>query len=227
MTEAAMNTQEFLTFQKFKDPDIANDIAEKLKGAGVIYKMENDDKFFDPTFSSDPLQRETRIKLKPGDFSKANKILGDYYQSLLSDIDKDYYLFDFSDKELYEILAKPDEWGPLDYQLAQQILKDRGLGFKPEELESLNKKRIHELSRPEKSNHWMILAGYVCSFSLAFVGVGIGLALINSKKTLPDGRVVYTYTEADRNNGYLITSIGIGMIILAFIFRFELQRYML
>ena len=31
-------TNELLTFQKFKDPDIARDIAEKLKQAGIFEK---------------------------------------------------------------------------------------------------------------------------------------------------------------------------------------------
>ena len=137
--------EELLTFQKFKDIDIANDIAEKLKVANIHFEIEDDEKFFDPTFAKNPMQNEIRIKLKSIDFLKANEVLDDYYKSQTDNIDKDYYLFSFTDQELLEILTKADEWGRLDNQLAQKILKERGKEINPEELEILTNKRINEL----------------------------------------------------------------------------------
>jgi hypothetical protein len=34
-------------------------------------------------------------------------------------VDKDYYLFAFSDSELIELIRKQDEWGSFDIELAK------------------------------------------------------------------------------------------------------------
>jgi hypothetical protein len=211
--------EELLTFQRFKDEEVANDIAQKLKDASVFFEIENDEKFFDPTFAKNPMQNEIRIKLKSTDFSKANKVLDEYYKSQTENIDKDYYLFEFSDQELLDILAKPDEWGNLDYQLAQKILKDRGREIKIGDLEILKVKRISELKRPEKSQNWLILIGYISSFFGGFFGIIIGLILTTSKRTLPNGEIVYTYCDSDRKHGRVISGIGLVIFISAIFFR--------
>ena len=74
-------------------------------------------------------------------FAKADEVLNDFYKDQLDAIDKDYYLFGLSDKELEEVVTKPDEWGRLNYQLAQKILKDRGREITPQKAELLKEKQ--------------------------------------------------------------------------------------
>ncbi len=205
--------EELLTFKRFKDPDIANDIAEKLKFAKIYFEVENDDKFFDPTYANNPMSKETRIKLNPNDFIKANEALETYYQTQLNSIDKSYYLFDFTNKELFEILEKPDEWGDLDYQLSKNILIERGENLQQTELDYLKEKRIKELSRPEKSSKRLILAGYVSAIFGGLFGIIIGRILANTKTTLPNGKLIYTYTDSDRNHGNIISIIGFAVLV--------------
>jgi hypothetical protein len=211
--------QELVTFQRFKDEDIANDIAQKLKDAGLFFEMEDDAKIFDPSFAKNPMLNEIRIKLRPADFIKANTILDDYYSSLVNTIDKDYYLFDFTDQELSDILAKPDEWGHLDNQLAKKILKDRGKEIGSTEIENLKTKRISELKRPEKSATWLIIIGYVSAALGGVFGIIIGLILSSTKRTLPNGQQVYSFCENDRDNGRVMAAIGIIVFILAVLYK--------
>lgn len=217
--------EELLTFKRFKDPDIANDIAEKLKSAKIYFEIENDDKFFDATFANNPMAKETRIKLKPTDFIKAEEALEKYYQTQLINIDRRYYLFGFSNKELFEILEKPDEWGDLDYQLSKRILIERGENLQQTELDYLKEKRIKELSKPEKSSTRLILAGYVSAIFGGIFGIIIGRILANTKTTLPNGKIIYTYTDSDRSHGNTISIIGIAVIaaslLRAFIWSFN------
>jgi len=209
---------QLLTFQKFKDPEIANDIADKLRSAGIRCEIEDDHKFFDPTFSRNPLQNEIRVKLDPADFSKATKVLDDYYRSQLDTVDKDYYLFDFTDEELLQILTKPDEWGPLDYQLAQKILSDRGKEITGVELQSLKSQRISELEKPERSPTGLIIAGYISAVLGGIFGLVIGWILSTTKRTLPDGQFVYTYNSSDRQHGRIISGIALLMLISVLFF---------
>ncbi len=205
-------TEELLTFKRFKDPDIANDIAEKLKSSNVYYEIENDDKFFDATFANNPMAKETRIKLKASDFIKADEALETYYQTQLTNIDRSYYLFDFTNKELFEILEKPDEWGDLDYQLSKRILIERGENLQQTELNYLKERRIKELSKPEKSSRRLILAGYASAIFGGLFGIIIGRILANTKTTLPNGKLIYTYTDSDRSHGNTISIIGFAVL---------------
>ncbi len=221
--------EELLTFQKIKDPEVAKDLGEKLTEAGIYFETETEDKFFDPSFSGDTIKKEINIKIRSSDFGKANKVMDEYYKLQVEHVGRDYYLFDFSDEELKEILAKSDEWGHLDYQLAQFILKERGKDINPEMLESLKQRRKKELSRPEKSQHWLAIWGY---FAVAispffnnmprlaglFLAIFIGWILSNGKRTLPDGEVVYMYGQSDRLQGKIIMVVGILLLIAFYIF---------
>ncbi len=207
-------TNELLTFQKFKDPDIARDIAEKLKQAGILYELDDDAKFFDASFAHDPMQQETRIKIRSSDFLKANQVLDDYYRMQVDQIGADHYLFAFSDTELMEILSKPDEWGRLDFQLAQKILHDRGYTIDNNTLETFREKRINELSKPEQSQILLIITGYISALLGGLFGLVVGWILTHSKRTLPDGSQAYTYNQGDRLHGRIISGISLLVIIV-------------
>jgi len=206
-----------ITFQKFRDPDIAHDIAEKLKKAGMYFIVENDDKFFDATFANNPMNKETRIKLLSKDFNRANEILDAYYKDQLQHVPEDYYLFEFTNKELFEILSKPDEWGNFDYTLAQEILKQRGENIVPEELVWLKTKRINELAKADKADLYLLIIGYISAFLGGIFGILTGAILVNSKRTLPNGFVTYMYAERDRRHGKIMTAIGIVVLIASLI----------
>lgn len=210
----------FLTFKRFNDADAANDLITHLKNFHIPYEVEDSDKFFDPTFARDPLQRDIFIKLQPKDFAIAQKQIENYYKEQLKNVTADYYLFEFQDEELQDILMKPDEWGDFDNQLAQQILKDRGREMKPTVVEELKKQRNDYLAKPAMSGGGWIPAGFLSSFIGGFIGIFIGWHLYQSKKTLPDGRSVYMFKEEDRRNGKIIFIIGCIVFPLILILRF-------
>lgn len=118
--------ESFLTFKKFKDPELAKVISDQLKQNNIEFLLEDNPKFFDPTFANNAFDPYIFIKIKPEDFTKATEALEEYYEMSLNHVESDYYLFEFTDDELFEIISKPDEWGPFDYQLSKKILSDRG-----------------------------------------------------------------------------------------------------
>src|SRR3954470_13187763 len=108
----------FLTFQKFNDLELAKAIHQKLQESNIVSFIENERQYFDPTFANNNFGADIRLKLNPTDFTKAHEVLQNFYIAELESVDKDYYLFSFSDEELIEIISKPDEWGYFDYQLS-------------------------------------------------------------------------------------------------------------
>lgn len=215
-------TDTFLTFQKFNDIELAKEIAERLKQNDIEFLLEDNRKFFDPSFANNTFEPDISIKLRPADFAKAHKSLEAYYQKYLDNVDKDYYLFAFSDEELVEIISKPDEWGHFDYQLAQKILRDRGKEIKPEAADLLKTQRIRELAKPGTTDKYWIYFGYFSAIFGGLFGLIIGGTLAYFKKTLPNGETVYAYREEDRNHGIRILLISVVSLIFWVIVRWNL-----
>jgi hypothetical protein len=215
---AQFMTDTFLTFKTFSDTETAEDFAEVLRQNDIPYFIEEDALVFDPSYANNQFNKDYRLKLKQEDFERADKALQDYYHSQMDKVDKDYYLFEFSDEELQEIIAKPDEWGDLDYQLAQKLLADRGKPIKPQETQELKDKRLDELSRPGAVKRSSIIWGYIVCFFFFPGGLFMGWNWAYSKKTLPNGQRVYMYDQYGRKHGRNIFAMGIILLVLSLVF---------
>jgi hypothetical protein len=133
--------------------------------------LEDTSTQFDGTWANNEFEKEFRIKLKKEDFEKADTFLQNIILGQIDAIDKDYYLFDFTDDELMEIITKRDEWSQFDFLLAQKLLKERGKEIKPEVVELLKRQRIAALGKPDESLKTYIYAGY----AMALLGGLLGL----------------------------------------------------
>lgn len=207
--------ESFLTFQKFNDAGLASVIAERLKEQHIEYLIENEVPVFDVSFANNSIEPTIQLKVRPADFPRAHATLEAYYQAQLQDVDPDYYLFSFTDKELLDIVSKPDEWGHFDYALAKKLLTERGIPITSDAADALKEQRLQELSKPERSSVNWILAGYCFAIFGGFPGLFIGYFLRYFKKTLPNGERIYVYPEAERKHGKRILVISaISFIIL-------------
>ena len=214
-----MTTEEFLTFQKFNDKEALLELETLFNDNNIEYLIEDASANFDPSFANSELSKEFRIKLKKQDFEKADNLLQQISLSQIDSVDKDYYLFNFTDLELMEVITKRDEWGHLDFILAQKILKERGKEIKPEVVELLKKQRLEELAKPEENQKAWIYAGYITAVLGGFLGIFIGWHLSTYKKTLPNGDRVYGYSQSDRKHGNRILIIGVICFFVGLTYR--------
>jgi hypothetical protein len=212
----------YLTFRTFNDPSLAEEMAALLEEHGIDYLME-DTSGFDPTFSFNAINQEYSIKLKQEDFIPAGQLLLRHSETQIEQVGEDYYLFEFSDEELMEVLAKPHEWSEFDYSLAQKILKKRGAEVRPAALEQMREQHVEELARPEElSSTWdkvWLWVGYISACLGGLLGIFIGIILSTFKKQLPDGSRVYAYNDSLRRHGRRITIIGIVILICSLLLR--------
>ncbi len=209
-----MSTEQFVTFQKFNDKELALELAAFLKENTIEYLLEDTSTPFDATWANNEFEKEFRIKLKKEDFEKADSFLQNITLGQIETVDKDYYLFDFTDDELMEIITKRDEWSQFDFLLAQKLLKERGKEIKPEVVELLKSQRIAALGKPEESQKTWIYLGYGMAFLGGLLGLFTGWHLLTHKKILPNGDKVYAYSESDRKHGLRITVIGAIFFVL-------------
>jgi hypothetical protein len=198
----------FLTFKRFHQEEIANDLIQKLRELNIEFEIEDSGKIPDPFFAKNMATRDFSIKLKPADFTIAQRELESYYRLQTEHADPGYYLFELTNEELQEIIEKYDEWGDFDYQLAQKILKDRGKEINAEFTSTPKKKRNDGLATSGPTHKGWIYFGYFSVILGGLFGIIIGWHLYYSKKTLPDGRIAYNYGDWERIHGKLILLLG-------------------
>ena len=102
------------------------------------------------------------IYVHEDDFKKANVILEKQAEKIINNINKDYYLFSFTNDELYDILFKKDEWSQIDFQLAKQILTNRGETINQQILDQLERNRMNEIvSEKQIASSLLIYIGFI------------------------------------------------------------------
>lgn len=201
--------ENYIIFRKFTVLEQAIELQDLLNDHGIESILADNVPPVDITFAGSTLQNEIEIRIKQTDFKQAETILDKDAEELIDQIEKDYYLFAYTNEELYEILLKSDEWNAFDYNLAQKILKQRGKAIDKEMLNALKNERLKDLAKPTENQKPWIIAGYIFSLLGGFLGLIIGYFLWTSKKTLPDGQKVYSYCSNDRKHGKFIFYIGL------------------
>lgn len=207
--------KEFSIFRTYNDQNLAKEIDAILRNGGIITKLVDNSPSFDVSFANNKIENEIQLLISPKDFEAADELLEKSVNELP---DKEHYLYSFTTEELYEVLARPDEWNPFDYKLSQKILLERGEEITPGLIQEYKYSRIKELEKPEKRQIGWIITGYIFSFLGGFIGILIGWFIANLRKTLPDGRKVSTFQKADRLHGRIIFFLGIMILTIVLLY---------
>lgn len=210
---------EFITYQKFNDPALAEELVELLAKYDIDYKVQEESTGFDPSLAMGNEAVDYAVKIKSSDFERVNKVLTEYDEKNIKGVDADYYLFGFSDDELIEVVTKADEWSTFDVVLARKMLDERGKNLSDEEIAMIHKKRLDDLKTPDPPQTFWIIVGYIFAFCGGVLGFFIGWHLSTFKKTLPDGERVYGYIESDRKHGKQIFYLSFLGLAIVFIFK--------
>jgi hypothetical protein len=200
---------ELITYKKFNEQEQVEYLTGILKENEIGFEVAEDRDSLDTLYGANHLTKHFYIKIKKEDFAKVDSILLSLMETDLASVDKDHYLFNFTDVELFDILSKPDEWNEADYLLASKILKERGKEINDDTIKLLRAQRISELAKPDEGHRSWMYAGYIFALLGGLLGIFIGWHLSTFKKTLPNGQRVYGYTERDRTHGNRILIIGL------------------
>lgn len=209
---------EFATYQQFFSAEEAEGIIDVLKANGIPYKFELGMGTVDKVIGGDT-NNYYELRISPGEFERVTSLILSNTTVNLEELEKDHYLFSFTDKELYNIIANPDDWGRQDYLVAVELLKQRGDEYTPEELQKLRHSKMERLAVPEKTTGDWIVLGYVFAILGGLIAIVWGYTLWNFTKLLPDGRRVFMYSERDRRHGKRIFLIGVIAFITSLLLR--------
>lgn len=205
--------EEYKTYKMFNDHALAKDLEAILLQNDIDCVLDNTSMPFDISFANNALNQEYRIKIKSKDFVIANNIIESDAVVAMQEVDPGHYLFDFSNEELMQLVAKRDEWSEFDFLLAQKILKERNVNLEIGELAHIQEKRLEELSIPEKVNPGWIYAGFLFSLLGGVFGIIMGWFILSNTKTLPNGNTIYCYSESDRKKGRVMFITGVAVLV--------------
>jgi hypothetical protein len=212
-------TMEFLTYKKFYDQVDVDSVTSILNENGIEFQITQDRESLDSLYGDKQFSRQYFVKIKGSDFQKADSILLDISEKEISQVDKDHYLYSFTDDELIDILRRPDEWNEFDYRLSVKLLSDRGKEIDQKTIESFRQERIKDLSKQDDGDKLWTFLGYVFAVLGGLLGIFIGWHLMTFKKTIPNGQRIYAYTLTARGHGRRILIIGTIMFIVSIILR--------
>ena len=236
--------QELITFQTGATIEDITEVADKLRGIGIKTEILKSKGRLDTVFIGTEYTDKYELKIPADDFTRANKLLYNTEQITAADLDTHHPLYGMSNDELKDILGKPDEWGPENYNFALALLKSRGVQITDNLLSELHDERINVLSEKKSMNFFPLLIGYATAilpfimivlknkeimgakytwYFPGFLGLLIGLVILQSKTTLPDGRRIPTFNNRTLKHAIVI----VGLNILAWIVYIILLIYVL
>lgn len=213
-----MDALNFSTFGKFSSKEEALELTGLLEKNNIKYLLEDYSVGFSPVFGKDKIADEYRVSIGEEDFKRVDLLLQEKMDSRLEETEKTYYLFDFTNQELTELVERGDEWSRSDVELAKSILKERGKELDLPTLNSMKQQRTAQLAEPEKLNEAWIYLGYLMAVLGGLMGLFIGLQLKNYKKKLPDGTYQFGYDQRIRQHGNRIWIISMVTLVLALIY---------
>ncbi|MGQ3012958.1 MAG: hypothetical protein ACT6QS_04595 [Flavobacteriales bacterium] len=206
----------YRVFRKFPQQEQALELQQMLLQKGIESVIDEDSFLVDITFTNpEQQQKEFFVKLAPEYFPVAETLLTEIALQELPLIPKDYYLYDFDDSDLQDIIKNPQEWSKTDYLLAKQILQERS--FSATDIEMAEKQVIAERETP-KNGGLLIPTGYLMSIAGGYLGLLIGILLYNTKRPVPDGRRIFFYTKETRKHGLymIVISAIVALAVTAF-----------
>jgi len=206
---------QFVTYKKYRTEEEAYALVDLLELNAISYEIEDISPAFDITFSGGTdLQDKVAIKLKSNDFINVDKLLEKSVAENIELIDKDHYLFDFSNIELFDVLENYNEWCKTDYVLAQKLLNDRGVDISEEKVQKFKNSKNTQLRKEEKGQIGWIIFGFICSLLGGLLGIFIGYYYSSFKRTIPTGERIYVFDINTRKLGLIMFLIGLFSFII-------------
>jgi len=212
--------EEFVLYHKFTDTAVAEDIAAELKEHGIDCHLQNNLHSYLTVVGAASIDFAIGLNLRPQDFPRADAILDYYCLQAVREIDKGYYLFEFTDAELREIINNPYDWGQFDYQLAKHILKEKGEEVSDTHVQQMKQKKISDLSQQEKVNPIKLVAGYILALIIPVAAIVIGITILYNRTVLPNGEKFYIHSKKERMHGKRMITISMVWMVIIFLWNF-------
>ena len=207
---------QLIVYRRFTQLALSESLISVLEHNNIVYELEDNSIRINPLVDNDEMSQEYLVKIKQGDFEKVNQLSLDNEKQYLDELEPDYYLLEFTNEELMDVLIHFDEWNSFDVALARKLLTERDQPIDDEIITEIKNNRLAFLQKPESAQTFWVILGYVTALLGGILGVFIGWHLSRHKKTMPNGDKIYAYSANDRKQGnrILIFSILVWVVLI-------------
>ena len=228
-------SEELIVYRTYATIEDAQYIAELFDKEGIQTQIVTATKILDTAIGGGGYEDKFILRIPGSDFNNANKILREQINVDIQNIDPKDPMLSLSKEELLDVIARPDEWGPENFNIAKQLLTQRGVNIPENVIQNMEEERIEMLSERKPLNPMIFIfgdtialinIGFVVSrynffmalnkgvwFFPGFFGIIIGILIFQSKTTLPNGERIYTYNNTALKHALIM----LGLNILAWI----------
>ncbi|TXF79600.1 hypothetical protein [Chryseobacterium sp.] len=185
------------------------DARQELDAVENLLK-QNEVKYFIQE-SNEIVDKKYLLQLKPEDFDRVDRLREGLVEIDFESLPADYYLLEYSDDELLDIIGNRSDWSEFDYVLAKTLLTNRKVEFS--EMNDSRREIINsDFSENDTSGLELLGNNLLLSYMFAcIVGPYFMIryfVVITAKERIEDGSMVYKYDKNIRKHALLICIIG-------------------
>lgn len=211
----------FIEFQSFPNIELASDLIEIFDKNEIPYQIDDSASRFQLVSSTNSPLNLVIIMIREQDLEKVNNLLSEKVEN----IDDSHYLFTFSDKDIVDVIANPNDWTIEEQNIAKQIIKRRGLNVSAEDIRKARVqdtqiyKKIDNVKPINKSYNWLLIIGLLSILNTIIIAnnskvhfiFGLGFTQVIDS-------VLYQLLGGFKLLGILISSIFSGIFIIFWYF---------
>lgn len=161
-----------IEYQRFPDYDTASELIDILEANEIPYQVDDSALRFDIAANSfNPIDKQVIIQIREDDFERANLLYTTESNQTEKNPTEDHYLYSFSDNDIIDVIANPDEWTDFEVKLAKEISKQRGLKPTAEIIKTIRKDKINEQIKVSTESKRKISMGYSWFLWIAILSI--------------------------------------------------------
>ncbi|GAB4408264.1 MAG: hypothetical protein OHK0039_11220 [Bacteroidia bacterium] len=210
-----MNPETFITLRTFASQADALPLLQLLENNGIAYRLEDQGRQFDPFFAFNEVGARVLVQVRRRERKQAEELLLRIAELYFTGLPKRHFLLSFSDDELRDVLAQPDQWSQEDLVAARYLLRERGAGLTDREIDDLYRARIAAIRQPRKGDAAGLQLGWFTALALGPLGIITGYSYYQLQATDPEGDTYHVYDPGTRRAGRNMMLTGAATTLLA------------
>jgi len=150
----------FIDYKKFPSENSASDLILLLEKNKIIFEVEDRSLRFN--LIDDPTDDFFIVKIKLKDFKIVDELVQIQNESDIELLGEEHYLHTFSDDDILDAIANPEDWNKAELKLANTIAQQRKINISEKKINELkqinikeNKKKSSKLLK--NTSNWLLI----------------------------------------------------------------------
>lgn len=193
-------------FDKYYRKEDADFYFSLFETNGLHPELEKPYEYFDAIIGHARTNDHYLIRLPKDEFSPAQQLITTEVEK--SGVPADYYLRDFTNNDLKDILYNSDEWSRQDIAAAEILLRERTISVDEQEVKEKKQLKVETERKKNTISLPVLILFYVLSPWGAVLPIAAGMIIYFLKDTDRDGNSAYVFSDKYRKHGLILGIIG-------------------